>query len=83
MGTLGNRSLQTVQHDGEAYVLLPRIHPSSYDIVRLKDHIEVGAVWLSDGTRPDPGFRAQAAKGVSQSDIRKIVIAGIRAGLFA
>jgi hypothetical protein len=83
MGTLGNRNLQTVQHEGEAYLLLPRIHPSSYDIVRLKDQIEVGAVWLSDGERPDPGFRAQAAKGISHSDIRKIVIAGIRAGLFA
>lgn len=83
MGTNADRNLQTVQHEGESYVLLPRIHPSSYDIVRLKDQFEVGTVWLSNGTRPDPGFRARAAEGVSQADIRKIVIAGVRAGLFA
>jgi hypothetical protein len=83
MGTNANRDLQTVQHEGESYLLLPRIHPSSYDIVRLKDHIEVGAVWLSEGHRADTGFRAEAMEDVSHADIRKIVIAGIRAGLFA
>ena len=83
MGTNANRELQTVQHEGESYLLLPRIQASSYDIVRLKDQHEVGAVWLSDGQRPDPGFRAEAAEGVSHADIRQIVIAGIRAGLFA
>ena len=83
MGTHGDRDLQTVRHEGESYLLLPRINPSSYDIVRLKDRLEVGAVWLSDGKQADPGFRAQAAQGVSHADIRKIVIAGIRAGLFA
>jgi hypothetical protein len=83
MGTNASRELQTVQHEGESYLLLPRIQASSYDIVRLKDQHEVGAVWLSDGQRADPGFRAEAAEGVSHADIRKIVIAGIRAGLFA
>jgi hypothetical protein len=64
-------------------LLLPRSIPSSYDIVRLKDQAEVGAVWLTHGTGSDPGFRHAAARGISRADIREIVVAGIRAGFFA
>ena len=83
MATTADRTLQIVEHDGESYVLLPRSIPSSYDIVRLKDQLEVGAVWLRCGPRIDPGFRHAAVRGMSRTDIRKIVIAGIRAGLFS
>jgi hypothetical protein len=75
--------MQIVEHEGETYLLLPRSSPSSYDIVRLKDQIEVGAVWLMYGTHSEPVFRHAAAQGVSLSEIQKIVFAGIRAGLFA
>lgn len=80
MKTSGSWELQVVEHEGESYLLLPRSIPSSYDIVRLKDQLGVGAVWL---THDDPGFRHAAAQGVSPSEIQKIVVAGIRAGLFA
>jgi hypothetical protein len=80
MTTHADRNLQIVEHEGESYLLLPRAMPSSYDIVRLKDQLGVGAVWL---TRSDGGFRHAASRGVSRSDIREIVVAGIRGGLFA
>jgi hypothetical protein len=82
MGTRASWDLQVVEHEGEAYLLLPRSSPSSYDIVRLKDQIGVGAVWLTQGTHLEPAFRHAAAHGVSPSEIQKIVVAGIRAGLF-
>ena len=82
MGTKADWNLQVVEHEGESYLLLPRSMPSSYDIVRLKDQLEVGAVWLAHGRQKDRGFRHAATRGVSRSDIRKIVIAGIRGGLF-
>jgi hypothetical protein len=79
--THADRNLQIVEHEGESYLLLPRVKPSSYDIVRLKDQLGVGAVWLTRGS--DPGFCHEATRGVSRADIREIVVAGIRGGLFA
>jgi hypothetical protein len=81
MGTSANWSLQIVEHGGESYLLLPRNIPSSYDIVRLKDRIAVGAVWLMPG-QPQRSFHTAATRDVSTTDIRQIVIAGIKAGLF-
>ena len=83
MVTSAHRSLQIVEHEGESYLILPRSRPSSYDIVRLKDRREVGAVWLTQGAGSGPPFRHAAAWGVSRADIREIVVAGIRGGLFA
>lgn len=81
MGTYADRSLQIIEHEGESYLLLPRARPSSFDIVRLKDRLGVGAVWLTRGS--DPGFHHAASGGVSHADIREIVVASIRGGLFA
>jgi hypothetical protein len=81
MATHANRNLQIVEHEGVSYLLLPRARPSSFDIVRLRDQLGVGAVWLTRGS--DPGFRHAATGSVSRSDIREIVVAGIRGGLFA
>jgi hypothetical protein len=81
MATYADRNLQIVEHEGESYLLLPRARPSSFDIVRLKDRLGVGAVWLTRGS--DPGFRHAATGSVSRADIHDIVVAGIRGGLFA
>lgn len=81
MMTQAHRSLQIVEHEGESYLLLPRVRPSSYDIVRLKDQLGVGAVWLTHGSAPVLCHAAD--RGVSPADIREIVVAGIRGGLFA
>jgi hypothetical protein len=80
MATHADRNLQIVEHEGESYLLLPRARPNRYDIVRLKDQLGVGAVWL---TRSEPGYRHAASRDVSRSDISEIVAAGIRGGLFA
>jgi hypothetical protein len=81
MGTKASWNLQVVEHGGESYLLLPRNIPSSYDIVRLKDRLEVGAVWLMPG-QPNRSFHTAAIRDVSATDIRRIVMAGIKAGLF-
>ena len=81
MATRANWDLQIIEHGGESYLLLPRSVPSSYDIVRLKDRLEVGAVWLMPG-QPNRSFHTAATRDVSSTDIRQIVVAGIKAGLF-
>jgi len=81
MATHANRNLQIVEHEGESYLLLPRARPSSFDIVRLKDRAGGGAGCLTRCS--DPGCRHAASGGVSRADIREIVVAGIRGGLFA
>src|SRR5438552_4170349 len=83
MTTRADRSRQIVEHEGEAYVLLPRSMPSSYDIVRLKDQCEVGAVWLRAGPHEATCVCQAARRGISRADLREIVVAGIRGGLFA
>ena len=81
MATRANWDFQIIEHGGESYLLLPRRVPSSYDIVRMKDELEVGAVWLIPG-QPNRSFHAAATRDVSSTDIRQIVVAGIKAGLF-
>ena len=83
MATRADRSRQVVEHEGESYVLLPRSMPSSYDIVRLKDQREVGAVWLRRGPQEASCVCQPATRGISRADLREIVVAGIRGGLFA
>ena len=83
MATHADRNRQVVEHDGVSYVLLPRSVPSSYDIVRLEDQREVGAVWLTGGPCEASCVCQSALREISRADLREIVVAGIRGGLFA